>query len=104
MFSWTGWESEMEPEPRLIERFPHHPSARLPAPVARQELFLAHGQCRVHVPPCAMTGAALVDLIDQLVNQPAAGAKSQNQSSFGGPDILLRCDAAIFFKERGIPL
>src|SRR5258705_8939731 len=38
------------------------------APVIGKKLFLANRQRGVHVPPSPMSGNALVDLVDQLVN------------------------------------
>src|SRR4051794_10024257 len=45
--------------------FPH-------APVVGQEFLLANRQRGVHVPPGSMSGDALVDPVNQLVDDPAA--------------------------------
>src|SRR5918999_2872726 len=73
--------------------FPH-------APVVRQELLRANRQCCVHVPPGPMSGNALVDLVNQLVDEPSARSQTQHERSFGGFGTLLRLDAAVFFEER----
>src|SRR5262249_61355178 len=69
------------------------------APVVWQELLLANGQRRVHVPPCAMSGDALVDLVNQLVDKPAPRFQPQHEGSFGCLSSLLRLSTAICFKE-----
>src|SRR5262245_64368954 len=69
--------------------------------VVRQELLLANCQRGVHVPPCAMSGDALVDFVNQLVDKPAACSQTQHEGSFGGLSSLLRLNTAIFFKEGG---
>src|SRR5262249_61825475 len=69
------------------------------APVVWQELLLANGQRRVHVPPCAMSGDTLVDFVNQLVDEPAACSQTQHEGSFGGVRTLVRLSTARFFKE-----
>src|SRR5262249_24482422 len=48
-----------------------------------------------------MSGDALVDLVNQLVDEPAACSQTQHEGSFGGLRTLLRLSTAIFFKEGG---
>src|SRR5262245_66527214 len=69
------------------------------APVVWQELLLANGQRRVHVPPCAMSGDTLVDFVNQLVDEPAACCHTQQEGSLGGLMTLLSLSYAIIFIE-----